>query len=193
MIGKFPEIFELQPIISRTQPVHLQLTAGSLRTLLRVRLQSDLGVRLQREMAVGNAAITTHFAFSCLRCKHVDGAHLQHRMCEVVEELLLVVCVKLHELQAEARSELQHRVREEKPLARLQVLEVLVVEARGRARVKRIRDVSVSVSLRAEAAELPKVCNLDRGSGSWELIRVSLVEQTRLEARAPCLADRVGS
>ena len=144
-------------------------------------------------MAVGNAAIATHFAIPGVRCKHVDGAHLQHRVCEIVEKLLLVVCVKLHELQAAARRELQRRVGEEKPLTRLKVLEVLVVEARGRARVKRIRHVSVSVSLRAKAAELPKVCDLDGGSRSWELIRVSLVEQTRLEARASRLADGVGS
>lgn len=146
-------------------------------------------------MAVRNTAVTTHFAFSnCVRRrKHVDAAHLQHRVREVVKKLLLIVRVKLHELQAPARGELQHGVREEKPLTRLEVLEVLVVEGRGGARVKRIRDVPVSVNLRAEAAELPEMGNFDRGSGGRELIWVSLVEKTRLEARASCLADRVGA
>ena len=32
MIGKSPEALKLHPVVSRTQPVHLQLTAGSSRT-----------------------------------------------------------------------------------------------------------------------------------------------------------------
>ena len=33
MIGSFPCSLELQPVISQTQPVHLQLTAGSPQSL----------------------------------------------------------------------------------------------------------------------------------------------------------------
>ena len=35
MIGKFPEVSELQLLISQSQPVHLQLIAGSPRTLVK--------------------------------------------------------------------------------------------------------------------------------------------------------------
>ena len=115
------------------------------------------------------------------------GAHFEHGRSEVTEESVLVVGVGLHELHCGAGSGVQGFVREEEPLARHQILVVLVVEADRRAGVQICRHVPVAV-LSAQVLQFYEVGFLQRRIG---LARVSLVEQSRLKARAARFADRV--